>query len=144
MKFCTRLPITNASQCYGIHLGNSEHFFRTNWTLSCWGGWNYFAISTVPFHWLLTIFWLATVQWNFLHSFLSLIPKNVFGFISKFQIFFEQIAHSHVRHLELFCDQYSSLKQNFRHRVQFHCTCYWLLSSSHSPIQFGTQCLATY
>ena len=58
------------------------------------------------------LFW-KTAQLNFLHDFLSLIPRNVFGFILKFKIFFVKLALFRVSYSELFCDQYSSIETVF-------------------------------
>ena len=60
-------------------------------------------------------FLVVTAQWKFLHSFLSSMPPNVLGFISKFQIFFRKLALIRVRDLEYFCDQYSSIVPTFNY-----------------------------
>ena len=66
---------------------------------------------------------VATAQWNFLLSFLSLIPRNVFVFISKFHIFFDKL--------------YTSWK-----KFAIGTALSWrVLSSGDSPIQFSIQLL---
>ena len=56
---------------------------------------------------------VATAQWNFIHSFLSLILCDVFGFISEFQIFFKNLVLFRIKDLEHFSNQYSSIVPTF-------------------------------
>ena len=56
---------------------------------------------------------MVVAWWHFRHSFLPLIPRNIFGYISKFKIFFEKLDLYRVRHLELSCDEYSSIVPTF-------------------------------
>ena len=62
------------------------------------GTWNFFAMQYSS---------IVLARWNFLHSFLSLIHRNFFGIISKFQILFKKLNTVYF------------LKINFRHRYSF-------------------------
>ena len=96
MKFYIK-ALTNTSQCFWIywkfqiffeklsifHARDLEHFCD-----------QYSSIVTTFNH-----LRVATAQSNFLRSFLSLIPRNSFGFLSKLKMLFENFI----------CDQYTSI-----------------------------------
>ena len=101
IKFSTQLPLTNFSQCF-LDLFQNSKYFSKNLHFSLLGTRNIFAISIVPLYLLLAILkWLQLI-WSFIHSWLSLIPCNVFRFISKFKIFFAKLAVFRVRDFEHF------------------------------------------
>ena len=54
-------------------------------------------------------FLVVMVQWNFLYSFISSMPRNCFGSILKFKTFFDKLSLFCVTELEHFSDQYSSI-----------------------------------
>jgi len=80
-----------------LYLFLNSKYFSKYFHFPVLGTWNFFAISTVPLYRLLIYLPVTTAQWNFLHSFLSSIPRNVFWFILKFKIFFEKLALFRVR-----------------------------------------------
>ena len=83
----------------GIDGKTGKNILRKTGTIPCL---NIFAISIVPLYRLLIIFESLT-QWKFLRSFLSLILRNIFGFILKFtNIFQNKHALFRVRDLEHF------------------------------------------
>ena len=78
--------------------------------------WNFFAIGIVSLYRLLTInLQVVTAQWNFLHSFLTLILRNAFECILKFRLIFINLPLFRVRDLELLCDQYSFTVPTFNY-----------------------------
>ena len=72
-----------------------------------------YRLSSQPYVPTFKYFLVVTALWNFLYSFLSSIPRNIFGFHLKFQIFFGKLTLFHVRVLEHFCDHYSSIVPTF-------------------------------
>ena len=79
--FCAKiLSISNFMTVWKIDLGGPGKDFLLSYTY-------------VPtFKYILHLNTFYTAQWNFLHSFLSSVPLDVFGFIFKFQMFFEKLA----------------------------------------------------
>jgi len=75
MKFCTQHVFTYTSDFFLDLFRNSKYF---SITLFCVSDFEHFCdqySSIVPtFNYLR----VATVHWNFLHSFLSLIPRNIY------------------------------------------------------------------
>ena len=59
------------------------------------------------------VLYRVTAQSNFIHSCLSSILRDIFRFISEFQIFFEKTCTFSCLGLDFFCDQYSLIITNF-------------------------------
>ena len=88
MKFSIPLPHIDTSSHFWIYFEIPNIFREKKIAVFALGILNFSAISTILLFRLLINF---VAQWNFIDSFISLIPRNVFRFISKFPIFFEKL-----------------------------------------------------
>ena len=83
--------LINTSRFFGYNI--EFQIFSKKFALFVSGTWNFFrdqySFIVPTFNYLQVV----KVRWNFLHSFLPLIPRNAFESILKFQMFFEKLFH---------------------------------------------------